>query len=160
MHYLLFLLLFYSSETDGNNGVRISTSKSNSSKNDLLDLDFGNPVAQPPPPTRTAASSSMDPWGMPVQQEAAKQPPQLDPWGGVASAAATSAGVNNDPWSPAKEPPRASPNLAAGPSPNLGGPSPVNQPSKYHNQNDTIFYDSMTSRHFKYRIRRLSSKAV
>merc|ERR1712165_121095 len=64
------------SETDGNNGVRISTSKnSNSSKNDLLDLDFGNPVAQPPPPTRTAASSSMDPWGMPVQQEAAKQPP-------------------------------------------------------------------------------------
>ena len=150
MHYLLFLLLFYSSETDGNNGVRISTSKnSNSSKNDLLDLDFGNPIAQPPPPTRTAASSSMDPWGMPVQQqEAAAKQPQLDPWGGVASAAPTSAAGNgiNDPWSPAKEPPRASPNLAAaGPSPNLGGPSPVNQPSKY---SDPIFF-FMTTRHFK-----------
>jgi len=127
------------SETDGNNGVRISTtsSKSNSSKNDLLDLDFGNPIAQPPPPTRTAASSSMDPWGMPVQQqEAAAKQPQLDPWGGVASAAPTSAAGNgiNDPWSPAKEPPRASPNLAAaGPSPNLGGPSPVNQPKPVAN---------------------------
>ena len=86
---------------------------------------------------------------MPVQQEAAKQPPQqLDPWGGIASAAPTAAGVNNDPWSPAKEPPRASPNLAAGPSPNLGGPSPVNQPSKYHHMmdhNDRLYFTSATT---------------
>ena len=98
----------------------------------------------------------MDPWGMPVQQqEAAAKQPQLDPWGGVASAAPTSAAGNgiNDPWSPAKEPPRASPNLAAaGPSPNLGGPSPVNQPSKY---SDPIFF-FMTTRHFKKRVRRAS----
>jgi epsin len=74
---------------------------------DLLDLDFGSPVAQPPPPERTVASSGADPWGMPVQQ----QQQQLDPWGATASAA-------SDPWSPVKEPPRTSPqpNLVAAPN--------------------------------------------
>ena len=109
--------MYFSTEADGGR----KASKPNNSKplDDLLDLDFGNPVAQPPPPTRTAASSSMDPWGMPATQET--KPPQLDPWGGVAGGVVSSA---NDPWSPVKEPPRA--------SPNLGGPSPVpvNQPSK------------------------------
>lgn len=106
--------------------IGATASKSNNSKplDDLLDLDFGNPVAQPPPPTRTAASSSMDPWGMPMQEP---KPAQLDPWGGVApvaaSAAPAAASNNNDPWSPVKEPPRVSPNIA-----NMGGPSPVNHP--------------------------------
>lgn len=91
--------------------------------NDLLDLDFGNPVAQPPPPQRTAASassSSVDPWGMPLQQQS--QQPQLDPWGeaGASSASAVPTATVNDPWSPVKEPPRTSP------LPNLGGPQQPN----------------------------------
>ena len=104
----------------------------------------------------------MDPWGMPVQQqEAAAKQPQLDPWGGVASAAPTSAAGNgiNDPWSPAKEPPRASPNLAAaGPSPNLGGPSPVNQPSKY--SDPIFFHDNSTFQKKESAAPVLSLKAV
>jgi len=76
--------------------------------NDLLDLDFGSPVAQPPPPERTIASSGVDPWGMPVQQQG-----QVDPWGATPPAA-------SDPWSPVKEVPRASPqpNLVAAPANN------------------------------------------
>lgn len=96
---------------------------------DLLDLDFGNPIAQPPPPQRTAASSSVDPWGAPMRQQT-QQPPQNDPWGeSTASAVAPSAAASaaaaavNDPWSPVKEPPRTSP------LPNLGGHSTMNQPN-------------------------------
>jgi len=94
--------------------------KSSNSKpsKDLLDLDFGNPVAQPPPPQRTAASSSVDPWGMPVQQQTQPPQQQLDPWGASAGASAAPA-VTSDPWSPVKEPPRVSP------LPNLG-PAPTN----------------------------------
>ncbi len=110
---------------DGFTPLRTASSNNPNSRpsNDLLDLDFGNPVAQPSPPQRTAASAStasaaVDPWGMPAQPPA--QPPaQMDPWGGSNEAASAAAAVpsalaasNNDPWSPVKEP-RASPNLQA-----------------------------------------------
>ncbi len=81
-----------------------------------MNLDFGNPVSQPPPPTRTAASS--DPWGAPA-------PATNDPWG-AASAAAPS-----DPWSPVKnnqteqqqqQPQNLGAVPRASPLPNLGAP--------------------------------------
>jgi len=104
------------SEGDGFN----KSAKSSNSKpsKDLLDLDFGNPVAQPPPPQRTAASSSVDPWGMPVQQQTQPPQQQLDPWGTPAGASAAPPAVTSDPWSPVKEPPRTSPlpNLGAVPT--------------------------------------------
>lgn len=77
--------------------------------NDLLelaDINFGNPLAQPPPaPTRTAASTG-DPWGM-------VEPANNDPWGGSVPAV-SSGGDAHDPWSPVQhaaltEQPRASP---------------------------------------------------
>ena len=62
--------------------------------NDLLelaDINFGNPLVQPPPaPTRTSASAlNADPWGM-------VEPSNNDPWGGNVSQNE----VNHDPWSP------------------------------------------------------------
>ena len=74
----------------------------------------GLPFAQPPPPQRTAASSSIDPWGMPVQQQTQPPTQQLDPWGASSGGAA----ATSDPWSPVKEPPRVSPqpNLVAAPN--------------------------------------------
>eukprot|EP00095_Tigriopus_kingsejongensis_P010624 maker-scaffold1028_size131186-snap-gene-0.41 protein:Tk10624 transcript:maker-scaffold1028_size131186-snap-gene-0.41-mRNA-1 annotation:"liquid facets" len=92
--------------------------------NDLLDLDFGNPIvenifpSQPPPPTRTAAS--LDPWGMP-EQAASSEDSHNDPWGsgsGEPSALPSSDmkaltfssdNGNNDPWSPVQAQPRTSP---------------------------------------------------
>ena len=84
---------------------------------DLLDLDFGHPQInsqQPPPPTRTAASGSvqLDPWGTPKQQINAVA--NNDPWGGSANAMATGTTTgdspynnaripNSDPWSPVQQ---------------------------------------------------------
>ena len=69
--------------------------------NDLLelaDINFGNPLVQPPPaPTRTIASSSAgnaDPWGM-------VEPAHNDPWGGGGHASQNE--VNHDPWSPVQQ---------------------------------------------------------
>ena len=63
-----------------------------------------------------AASSSVDPWGMPVQQQTQPPQQQLDPWGASAGASAAPA-VTSDPWSPVKEPPRVSPLPNLGPAP-------------------------------------------
>ena len=95
--------------------------KINKPSSDLLDLDFGHPQMsqQPPPPTRTAASGSvqLDPWGTPKQQT--NTIASNDPWGGPSNAmsAANTAGdspynnpripANSDPWSPVQQ------NLAA-----------------------------------------------
>ena len=80
----------------------------------MLDLDFGHPQIsqQPPPPTRTAASGSvqLDPWGTPKQQPI-NTLASNDPWGGSANAMASTNNVdspynnarmpaNSDPWSP------------------------------------------------------------
>jgi len=91
--------------------------KINKPSSDLLDLDFGHPQMsqQPPPPTRTAASGSvqLDPWGTPKQQT--NTIASNDPWGGPtnAMAAANTAGdspynnaripANSDPWSPVQQ---------------------------------------------------------
>lgn len=106
------------SVSEGDGFSKPAKSSNSKPSKDLLDLDFGNPVAQPPPPQRTAASSSVDPWGMPVQQQTQPPQQQLDPWGASAGASAAPA-VTSDPWSPVKEPPRVSP------LPNLG-PAPTN----------------------------------
>ena len=93
-----------------NSGFREETSRNSKQvqgkpSNDLLelaDINFGNPLVQPPPaPTRTAASAlAGDPWGM-------AEPAGNDPWGGQGPEQA------HDPWSPVKqvsaEQPRASP---------------------------------------------------
>ena len=84
--------------------------------NDLLDLDFGHPQIsqQPPPPTRTAASGSvqLDPWGTPKQQNTVAS---NDPWGGSPNTMNIGAPVgepaynaerlptNSDPWSPVQQ---------------------------------------------------------
>ena len=84
--------------------------------NDLLDLDFGHPQIsqQPPPPTRTAASGSVqiDPWGTPKQQNTIAS---NDPWGGTANTINIGGPVgepayntdrlptNSDPWSPVQQ---------------------------------------------------------
>ena len=84
--------------------------------NDLLDLDFGHPQIsqQPPPPTRTAASGSVqiDPWGTPKQQNTIAS---NDPWGGTTNTMNIGAPVgepayntdrlptNSDPWSPVQQ---------------------------------------------------------
>ena len=91
--------------------------KINKPSSDLLDLDFGHPQMsqQPPPPTRTAASGSvqLDPWGTPKQQT--NTIASNDPWGGPTNAmsAANTAGdspynnaripANSDPWSPVQQ---------------------------------------------------------
>ena len=84
---------------------------------ELADINFGNPLAQPPPaPTRTSASAlTGDPWGM-------VEPANNDPWGGSVPAV-SGGGDAHDPWSPVQhaalaEQPRASP-LAHG---GLGSP--------------------------------------
>ena len=66
----------------------------------------------------TAASSSIDPWGMPVQQQTQPSTQQMDPWGGASSGGASAVVTASDPWSPVKEPPRVSPqpNLVAAPN--------------------------------------------
>ncbi len=102
--------------TSRNSGFREEESKRRKDQgaggkpsNDLLelaDINFGNPLAQPPPaPTRTAASTG-DPWGM-------VEPANNDPWGGSVPAV-SSGGDAHDPWSPVQhaaltEQPRASP---------------------------------------------------
>ena len=84
----------------------------------MLDLDFGHPQIsqQPPPPTRTAASGSvqLDPWGTPKQQPV-NTLASNDPWGGPANAMASTNNVvdspynnaripaNSDPWSPVQQ---------------------------------------------------------
>ena len=84
----------------------------------MLDLDFGHPQIsqQPPPPTRTAASGSvqLDPWGTPKQQPV-NTLASNDPWGGPANTMASTNNVvdspynnpripaNSDPWSPVQQ---------------------------------------------------------
>ena len=82
----------------------------------MLDLDFGHPQInqQPPPPTRTAASGSvqLDPWGTPKQQQT-NTLASNDPWGGPANTSASAVGdspynnaripANSDPWSPVQQ---------------------------------------------------------
>ncbi|TRY68786.1 hypothetical protein TCAL_03061 [Tigriopus californicus] len=85
--------------------------------NDLLDLDFGNPIvenifpSQPPPPTRTQAS--LDPWGMPERSGDSTTDSNDDPWGGsqqqqpasdMKALTFSSDNGNNDPWSPVQPP--------------------------------------------------------
>jgi len=82
----------------------------------LLDLDFGHPISQnifpeqPPPPTRTAASGSiqLDPWGTPSQHQNTMA--SNDPWGGPQNAMGSGSSASNvhiptnsDPWSPVQQ---------------------------------------------------------
>jgi len=67
-----------------------------SALNDLVDLNFGGPVASPNPPVRTSASGNVDPWsptgGMPQHADQ----PAADPWGGMGPIISSSA--IPDPW--------------------------------------------------------------
>ena len=100
----------------------------------MLDLDFGNPQThhQPPPPTRTAASGQLDPWGMPQSTQQPLATANTDPWGGSRSAGMALGGAsvgetsvaaglptNSDPWSPVQNifpehPPAHLPSAATG----------------------------------------------
>jgi len=102
-------------------------SKPSSDLLDLVDINFGNPNAVPPPaqptpPQRTAAST-IDPWGMPAPSGAAAKPvADNDPW--RAPPSPPPAGPvpppvqqqQNDPWAAIQQPPSSS-RLGGGGSP-------------------------------------------
>ena len=102
---------------DDDSRRRKETTKPSNDLLELADINFGNPLVQPPPaPTRTSASAlSGDPWGM-------VEAPVNDPWGAPAPAAAHQPEAH-DPWSPVQQqPPRASPLAHPG---GLGSPGSV-----------------------------------